>query len=289
MSPTAPATPDPTAFAGPPFGRPALPPTLGERYDQFRTRFALAPTRVVLVVAVLAAGALGWWLLRPPPPAVEQTLPFASTTVAGAATSSSGATSGGSTAGGSSPAGAAVPGAADPSAVVTTPAQLVVHGAGAVRVPGVYRLPAGSRVDDLVSAAGGLAPDADPARLNLAAPLTDGERVYVPHVGELEVPAAVTGAGSGPASSGTGGSTPSGGSSGSAVGSSGGSAPAAPVNLNTATLQELDTLPGVGPSTAQAILDYRQQHGRFGTVDELLEVRGIGDAKLAQLRDRVTL
>ncbi len=250
--------------------RPSAPPTWGERYDELRARVAIGPWRLLLAgAAVLLVGALGWWLLRPPPPAVEQTLPYASTTVAGSPTGTGPAGADSGATGGSSP---------GPMGGTTAPVNLVVHGAGAVRVPGVYRLPPGSRVDDLVAAAGGLAPDADPARLNLAAPLQDGQRVYVPHLGEVSVPPAVTGDGPQPA-------TTAGGSSGTS--SAGG--PAAPVNLNTASIQELDTLPGVGPSTAQAILDYRQQHGRFATVDELLEVRGIGDAKLAQLKDRVAV
>lgn len=129
--------------------------------------------------------------------------------------------------------------------------------------PGLYRLAPGSRVDDLVRAAGGLAPDADPDRVNLAALLTDGEKIYIPRVGEA-VPADATGSG-GEASS-----------------------PAAqPLDLNTASIAQLDTLPGIGPATAQAIVDYRSQHGRFRSVDELLNVRGIGPAKLDELRSLV--
>jgi competence protein ComEA len=142
---------------------------------------------------------------------------------------------------------------------------LVVHAAGAVHAPGLYRLPSGARVDDLVSAAGGLVADADGDRINLAAPLADGERVYVPRVGET-VPSA-----EGP----DGGST--------ASSSSG------PVDINTATVEELDSLPGIGPSIAQAIIDERERNGPFRSVDDLERVRGIGPSKLDQIRDLVTV
>ena len=143
-------------------------------------------------------------------------------------------------------------------------AVVVVQAAGAVQRPGLYRLPPGSRVDDLVTAAGGLAAGADPDRLNLASLLADGQKVYVPRVGEA-IPNDVATAGT----------------------TSGGSTSTQPLDLNQATLQELDALPGIGPATAQAIVDYRAQHGHFRSVDDLLNVRGIGDAKLEQLRSLV--
>lgn len=136
-----------------------------------------------------------------------------------------------------------------------------VHAAGAVARPGVYRVSPGGRVADVVDAAGGPGPDADLDQVNLAARVADGERVYVPRAGEA--PPAGAGAGAP------------------------GGASAGPVDLNTATLDQLDALPGVGPATAQAILDHRSERGRFASVDELLEVRGIGDARLAALRSRV--
>lgn len=139
-----------------------------------------------------------------------------------------------------------------------------VHAAGAVAHPGVYRVRAGGRVSDLLDAAGGPAADADLDQVNLAAKVADGERVYVPRRGESPPPI--------PGSTGVG---------------AGGGAAVGPVNLNTATLEQLDSLPGVGPSTAQAILDYRKTNGRFRSVDELMEVRGIGEAKLAALRSKV--
>jgi competence protein ComEA len=143
---------------------------------------------------------------------------------------------------------------------------VVVHAAGAVTRPGVYRLTGGARVSELLDAAGGPAPGADLDRLNLAAPLVDGEQVFVP-LPDQEVPlvGAPGGGSQAPPASGTPGL----------------------VDLNRATLDELDELPGVGPSTAQAILDERDRRGGFTTVDELLDVRGIGDAKLAALRDLV--
>ena len=147
---------------------------------------------------------------------------------------------------------------------------VAVHAAGAFANPGLYELPAGARVAQLVDAAGGAAPGAVLDALNLAAKLTDGERIYLPRAGEVAVDAI---AGAGGAASAVGG-----GANGSSAGV---------VDLNTATLEQLDALPGVGPSTAQAILDYRQEKGRFRSVEELLEVRGIGEAKLAALRRRV--
>jgi competence protein ComEA len=134
-------------------------------------------------------------------------------------------------------------------------------------IPGVHHLEAGARVVDAVDAAGGLAPDADAARLNLAALLVDGQQVYVARVGEAPPLAA-----------------PAGGTAAA------GPAPPAPlVDLNTASATELEELPGIGPTTAEAIVDHRERNGPFAAVDDLLDVRGIGDAKLEQLRDRVTV
>jgi competence protein ComEA len=156
---------------------------------------------------------------------------------------------------GTSVRGAAV--AADAHSPGSAGGTVTVHAAGAVARSGVYELPAGSRVAALVAAAGGPVGDADIDSVNLAARLEDGQRIYVPHRGEA-VPA-----------------------NASAPGAS------APLDLNSATLEQLDALPGVGPSTAQAILDYRKKRGRFRSVDELLDVRGIGASKLAGLKKRV--
>lgn len=149
-----------------------------------------------------------------------------------------------------------------PAAMTTVDARLVVDVVGAVRRPGLYRLAQGTRVADALSRAGGLTPKADRTLVNLAAPLADGEQVIVP--------ARVSGAGAAGIS-----------------GGSGSAAPAGPVHLNVATLEQLDALPGVGPVTAQKILDYRQKHGAFGSVDELDAISGIGPARLDELRDLV--
>jgi len=146
----------------------------------------------------------------------------------------------------------------------------------------VVRLPTGARVEQALAAAGGPRRDADLTRLNLARVLVDGEQVWVPRPGESGGPEAAGPVGF-PVGSGPGGSGGRGGGSGSA------GAGLAPVNINTATLADLDTLPGVGPVLAQRILDWRSQNGRFSTVDELGEVSGIGDAVLARLRPLVRL
>lgn len=205
-------------------------------------------------VLIVVGGAV--WLLRAPAPATEATIPLAQ---------------------GSSPAvtlavpptvAAAKSSAPDPA--VTQPALLVVDVAGAVANPGVYQLSSPARVIDAVTTAGGPIGDADLDGLNLAAPLADGQRVYVPHAGEVD-PASV----------------PSGGLS--APAESGGDVPRGPVNVNTATAAELESLPGVGPATAAAIVDERTRNGPFASVDDLERVPGIGPAKLAALRDQVTL
>jgi competence protein ComEA len=147
-------------------------------------------------------------------------------------------------------------------ATVTT---LVVQAAGAVARPGVYRLQEGARVIDLINAAGGPTAEADTQLVALAATLTDGVRVYVPKVGESPPP-------------------PVGGSVGGAV-----AGPSAPVDLNAATPEQLDALPGVGPATAAAIVAHRQAIGRYTSVEELLDVKGIGPAKLEAMRPLVTV
>jgi competence protein ComEA len=159
---------------------------------------------------------------------------------------------------------ALAPPAAPPTETATAAAPVVVDVVGAVRRPGLYRLAPGTRIADAVARAGGATPKADLALINLAAPLADGEQVVVPRRGSA---------------------TPGAAASGPAVG---GAAPATgPVHLSTATLEQLDSLPGIGPVTAQKILDFRQKHGAFASVDELDAVPGIGPARLDQLEDLV--
>jgi competence protein ComEA len=141
--------------------------------------------------------------------------------------------------------------------------RLVVDVAGAVRRPGLYRRPRGPRVPAALAAAGGATPRADIGAVNLAAPLADGVQIVVP------VRGAVAGAG--------------------VAGSAGGAAssPAAPVDLNSATAEQLDALPGIGPATAAKIVAYRQQHGAFHSLAELDAVPGIGAGRIAQLKGLV--
>ena len=151
---------------------------------------------------------------------------------------------------------------------------LMVHVVGQVRRPGVVRLPPGARVLDAVQAAGGATSSADFKHLNMARPVADGEQIVVPKPGEAIAAAGVPGAG-GATTGGPGQGT-------TGVGSAGGL-----VDLNAADASALDSLPGVGPVLAQRILDWRTQHGRFSSVDELGEVSGIGDKLLAQIGSKV--
>lgn len=146
--------------------------------------------------------------------------------------------------------------------------KVTVHVAGAVRRPGVYRLPADARVNDALRRAGGARGRADLAAVNLAAKLEDGRQVLVPE--RATRAAAATG-----------------GAAGASAAATGATAPGAPINLNTATLEQLDELDGIGPTTAQHILDYRTEHNGFGSVDELDQVPGIGETRMAALRDKV--
>ncbi len=164
--------------------------------------------------------------------------------------------------------------------------RVTVHVAGAVHRPGLYRLPAGSRVDDALRRAGGAGRTADLTAVNLAAKLEDGRQILVPR----RALAVAGGGGAAGSASGGGSVAPAGGPApGATVGGGAATAPAAPVNLNTATLEQLDTLDGVGPGIAQRIIDYREQHGGFRRVEELGEVPGIGDKRLATLTPLVTV
>jgi len=144
--------------------------------------------------------------------------------------------------------------------------RIVVHVTGAVARPGLYRLKEGSRVADAVARAGGATGKADTAAVNLAAPLADGIQVLMPSrvAGGAGAAAAAGGRGAGGAGSGV------------------------PISLSSATIAELDTLPGVGPVTAQKIVDHRAAHGAFSSVDDLDAIPGIGPARLGQLRGLVT-
>jgi len=167
-----------------------------------------------------------------------------------------------------------------------TPAMLRVHVAGAVKKPGVYGLKVGSRVEDAIKAAGGAAPKGDLETINLAQELEDGQQIYIAQKGQVPRPkvSVVTGG----------------------KDTSGASAPQTrepvrtsieklkvpgegKVNINTAGLEELQRLPGVGPTTAERILEYRREHGKFESVDELDEVKGIGPKKLEKLKPFVSL
>ena len=144
------------------------------------------------------------------------------------------------------------------------PRKVVVHVVGAVNEPGLYTLAEGSRIDDAVREAGGAKPKAALELVDLAAPVADGQQVVVPlRSGPAGVPATAESASTG--------------------------APGGPVHLNTATLEELDALPGVGPVTAQKILDYRAAKGAFSSIEELDAVPGIGPARLEQLKPLVQL
>ncbi len=205
---------------------------------------------IVLVIAVLVIAVLVSALA---PRGSTQLLP------AGAAPSSSAALGGQSVSGG----------AGGPVAGHTTGPLILVHVLGAVRSPGLYELHQGDRVVDALAAAGGFTDAADREQQNLARLVADGEQLRVPAIGELP-PAGSGGAG--------------GGSSGGGAGSSG-----ALVNLNTADAAALETLPRVGPATAQKILDYREANGPFTQTDDLLGVTGIGEATFAGLKDLVTV
>lgn len=242
----------------------------------------MALTAALVALAVVASLVLA---RRPPP--IDERLPMTAAGDASSDASASGDMDGGTTAdpGGANGTGSSASGPptpADPSSssdpvAGADPAsgEVVVHVAGAVASPGVVRLAASGRIVDAVAAAGGLRPDADPDRVNLAAPVSDGQRIVIPVQGQ-PLPEEVIAA---PPP----GADPAVGAPGSSSG-----APAA-VDLNSATAEQLDTLPGVGPATAAAILAHREERGPFRSVDDLIEVRGIGEAKLEALRELVVV
>ncbi|MGW8432757.1 helix-hairpin-helix domain-containing protein [Curtobacterium citreum] len=162
----------------------------------------------------------------------------------------------------------------------STAALVSVYVVGAVARAGVVELPDGSRVQAAIERAGGATDVADLTRVNLARPVVDGERLYVPAVGETEVPAAL-----GPdVAGGAGGGAGAGAGGGSAAGAGGAGDV---VDLNRADQATLETLPGIGPALAARIIAWRDEHGGFTTVEDLLDVSGIGDTRFAELRERV--
>jgi len=172
------------------------------------------------------------------------------------------------------------PASASPSAGAS-PHSVVAYVCGEVAHPGVYTLASGARVSDLLECAGGATGKAALEGINLAAPVADGQQVVVPERG---APGSATVTSTGGA---TGGGTTTGGGAATTSAATGGVN--AKVNLNTATLEQLDTLPGVGPSTAQKIVDYREANGGFTSVDQLNDVSGIGEVRFAELKDLVTI
>ncbi|MEV6791329.1 ComEA family DNA-binding protein [Streptomyces sp. NPDC051320] len=265
--PAVPASPPPAASFGPEAGAP--PPTragtvltgagaaLRERLPVWvQSRCGLAPRTlaalaVVLVVAAVLA-AQHFWTGRPHSVPAPQLV-------------SEGRPSGAGTRSPAVP--LASPGAAPSASATRAAARIVVDVSGKVRQPGIRQLPAGSRVADALRAAGGVKDGEDTAGLNRARVLTDGEQVVVGGPPAQQ----------GTAAQGAGNGAPAGGAA----------APVGPVSLNTATVDQLDTLPGVGPVLAQHIIDYRTQHGGFSSVDELREVNGIGDRRFSDLQPLV--
>lgn len=213
-------------------------------------RLGVSVSAVVLgVLGVVAAAAGGWWALRPPPGPDPAEILPMAGTVP-------------------------IPTPAPPMSSLPEPGRIVVDVAGAVVRPGVHELPAASRVVDAIDAAGGFTADADRVRLNLAEPVADGAHVWVPAVGESSGPDLV------PVVTVSGGASQAGSARGDGSGT---------VDINAADAASLERLPGIGPSLAAAIVEHRQRHGPFATVDELVEVSGIGPVKLEQIRPQATV
>ena len=204
---------------------------------------------VVMVVGV-------WWVVRVPPPPPEVSIPFATTSVVSNAIASNTVA----------------------SSAISSSANITVYVSGEVVKPGVYVLLATARVIDALQAAGGATNQADLVVVNLAAPLVDAAQLFIPRIGSTPratFPRPHAGI-----------NLPTTGTSGG-VGGGGAISAGGIVDINSATLFDLDALPGVGPSTAQAIIDYRVANGPYASVDDLLNVRGIGPSKLAAMRARV--
>ena len=279
LVPHPPLTAAPAAAAGPP-GRHArragasrsggwvedrLPATL-----QGRVRVGPSQLTVVAVLVAAALGFLAWWSVRAADPGALVTTGAATpvtSEIAPLVSSPSGPSPPNPAPPGSPGAMASSGAGGSVGAVGPLGGDVVVDVAGKVRRPGIVRLPAGSRVVDALDAAGGARRGVDLTGLNLARLLVDGEQVLV---GVRAVPGVAP-------------------SAAAAAPGAGGASTGAMVNINTAGADELDTLPGVGPVTAAAILQWRADHGAFSAVEELLEVSGIGDATLAEMAPFVTL
>jgi competence protein ComEA len=219
--------------------------------DRLRgSRWRLAPAHVAVMAVVLVAG-LAWVissvLVSRPAPVPERP--------------TAGLTPGAAVSGGSVPPTAGSQTDGSPTAGSQTAAHVVVHVAGKVRRPGLIRTSAGSRVADVLAAAGGALPGVDLTTLNLARVVVDGEQIVV----GVPLPSVGPGAVSSPGAEASGGR----------------------VDLNAATVEQLEQLPGVGPVLAQRIVDWRTEHGRFTSVDELQEVSGVGPKKFESLKDHV--
>jgi competence protein ComEA len=254
------------------------PADLAERLDDLLLRAEGVLVRhrsaTALVVLAAAAATTGWLLSRPPPDPgpVEQHIPYAQgvPTPAGTAPASAMVEQ--------EPAGLDQSGAGEQAAQADQPeqAELVVHVVGAVARPGVLTLAPGARVGDALAAAGGATADGEADRLNLAQLVEDGMQIRVPTVDEA-------------GADGADGAVPLIRRSVVADAESTGGPSSGPVNVNTAQPTELEQLPGIGPATAAAIVTWRDEHGPFAAVDDLLLVPGIGPAKLAAVRDLVAL
>lgn len=207
-----------------------------------------------------------WWLLRAPAPPLENSIPLVS--IASTSDSSSSSVVG-----------------AIPNTTLVGVREVVVHVAGAVNTPGVYRLKPTARVIDAVNAAGGVTASADTAAVNLALPLLDAEQVYIPTRSSKKPHTTVAVQRKLPTTP----SAPSSTVAAAIVGATESSVKSALININTATALELEALPSVGPTTAQAIISFRTKNGPFGKAEDLLKVPGIGDGKLAAMKPFVAL
>ena len=210
----------------------------------------IGPQRIVAgCCTAVLLGGIAWFVLKPSPVPIDAYVPRVTTVSA--------------------------------TSTPMSPEIITVHVAGAVNSPGVYRLPSSARVVDAVTSAGGALRSADLESINLAQTITDTEQIYIP-IKKVSRPRVTTAPRLRPQR--TSPTTTLGTSDGST-----GSQPARLINLNTATASELDSLTGVGPSTAKTIIAYRTKNGSFSKVEDLLNVPGIGPAKLAALRDQVTV